>query len=55
MPFLAVTLLWLLNTSHTPAEWRNKWVSNIGLIICALLFAWLAFDQIRTSIEDLLG
>jgi len=55
MPFLAVTLLWLLNTSHTPTEWRNKWVSNIGLIICALLFAWLAFDQIRTSIEDLLG
>jgi Mn2+/Fe2+ NRAMP family transporter len=55
MPFLAVTLLWLLNTGHTPAEWRNRWVSNIGLIICALLFAWLAFDQVRTSITDLLG
>ena len=24
MPFLAVTLLWLLNTDRTPAEWRNK-------------------------------
>ena len=24
MPFLAVTLLWLLNTDRTPQEWRNQ-------------------------------
>ena len=29
MPFLAVTLLWLLNTDRTPAEWRNKLHSNV--------------------------
>jgi Mn2+/Fe2+ NRAMP family transporter len=38
MPFLAVTLIWLLNSRHTPAEWRNGWLSNIGLAIAAALF-----------------
>ena len=28
MPFLAVTLLWILNTDRTPEEWRNKIWSN---------------------------
>lgn len=23
MPFLALTLMWLLNSSRTPREWRN--------------------------------
>ena len=35
MPFLAVTLLWLLNKSHVPAEWRNKLVSNVVMVIIA--------------------
>ena len=38
MPFLAITLLWLLNSRHTPAEWRNGWTSNIGLTAAAGLF-----------------
>lgn len=42
MPFLAGTLLWLLNSGRTPVEWRNGWVSNIGLAGAALLFAVLA-------------
>ena len=42
MPFLAGTLLWLLNSGRTPVEWRNGWVSNVGLGGAALLFALLA-------------
>lgn len=38
MPFLALTLLWLLNGRHTPPEWRSGWASNIGLTIAAALF-----------------
>ncbi|WP_217146212.1 Nramp family divalent metal transporter, partial [Streptomyces sp. AC627_RSS907] len=29
MPFLALTLLWLLNSSRTPREWRNGLLSNV--------------------------
>jgi Mn2+/Fe2+ NRAMP family transporter len=38
MPFLALTLLWLLNSQHTPPAWRNSWISNLGLLLAALLF-----------------
>lgn len=38
MPFLALTLLWLLNGRHTPPQWRNGWMSNISLTIAAGLF-----------------
>lgn len=42
MPFLAGTLLWLLNSGRTPVEWRNGWVSNLGLGGAAALFAVLS-------------
>lgn len=42
MPFLAGTLLWLLNSGRTPVEWRNGWAANVGLGGAALLFAVLA-------------
>ncbi|MCC7042856.1 MAG: Nramp family divalent metal transporter [Acidobacteria bacterium] len=38
MPFLAITLLWLLNGRHTPREWRSGWMSNTGLAMAAALF-----------------
>src|SRR5690606_31719965 len=38
MPFLALTLRWLLNSKRTPLAWRNGWVSNLGLVLAALLF-----------------
>ncbi|WP_257181291.1 Nramp family divalent metal transporter [Corynebacterium cystitidis] len=41
MPFLAVTLLVLLNTSRTPKQWRNGWLSNILLGAVALAFVVL--------------
>jgi len=41
MPFLALTLLWLLNSKRTPAEWRSGWLSNAmlaaGGVLCCVL------------------
>ncbi|MFB8438482.1 Nramp family divalent metal transporter [Streptomyces niveus] len=47
MPFLALTLLWLLNSSRTPAEWRNGIVSNVMLAAGGLLFVILCVQQVR--------
>ncbi|MFE2290276.1 Nramp family divalent metal transporter [Streptomyces sp. NPDC059452] len=47
MPFLALTLLWLLNSSRTPGEWRNGWVSNGMLALAGLLFVVLCVQQVR--------
>ena len=33
MPFLSVTLLWLLNTDRTPEEWRNRIFSNVAMFL----------------------
>ncbi|WP_425830146.1 Nramp family divalent metal transporter [Streptomyces fractus] len=46
MPFLALTLVWLLNSSRTPASWRNGWLSNGMLTIAGLLFVVLCVKQI---------
>ncbi|MFC3520104.1 Nramp family divalent metal transporter [Streptomonospora nanhaiensis] len=50
MPFLAFTLMWLLNTRHTPKEWRNGIVSNVGLAIAGGLFLVLCVNDIYTRI-----
>ncbi|MGP3754675.1 Mn2+ and Fe2+ transporters of the NRAMP family [Streptomyces sp. LamerLS-316] len=47
MPFLALTLLWLLNSSRTPREWRNGWLSNGMLGAAGLLFIVLCVQQVR--------
>ncbi|MFB7657413.1 MULTISPECIES: Nramp family divalent metal transporter [unclassified Streptomyces] len=46
MPFLALTLLWLLNSARTPREWRNGWLSNGMLAIAGLLFLVLCVKQV---------
>jgi Mn2+/Fe2+ NRAMP family transporter len=46
LPFLAGTLMWLLNTSRTPREWRNGPLSNAMLAIAGLLFLVLCVKQI---------
>ena len=46
MPFLAGTLIWLLNSARTPREWRNGPVSNAMLAIAGLLFLVLCVKQI---------
>lgn len=46
MPFLAGTLIWLLNGRDQPMEWRSGWLSNGSLALAALLFAVLAGQQL---------
>ncbi|MEU0072153.1 Nramp family divalent metal transporter [Streptomyces sp. NPDC006332] len=46
LPFLAGTLMWLLNSSRTPREWRNGLLSNAMLAIAGLLFLILCVKQI---------
>ena len=46
MPFLALTLLGLLNSNRVPDQWRNKWYSNVLLAIVTLLFVALGVDQL---------
>ncbi|MBC9728367.1 Nramp family divalent metal transporter [Streptomyces sp. TRM68367] len=46
MPFLALTLIWLLNSSRTPSQWRSGLVSNGMLAIAGLLFLVLCVKQI---------
>jgi len=53
MPFLAVTLLWLLNTDRTPAEWRNRIFSNVAMFLCTLAFAALAINEARKAIAGI--
>lgn len=46
MPFLALTLVWLLNSSRTPREWRNGVLSNVMLTAAGLLFIVLCVQQV---------
>ncbi|UHD44989.1 hypothetical protein LUX29_18490 [Aureimonas altamirensis] len=46
MPFLALTLIVLLNSSRVPAEWRSGWVSNGLLGLSAALFIVLCLNEI---------
>jgi len=55
MPFLAVTLLGLLNGRRIPKEWANKPHTNIALGITAALFLALGVNQLWGAITDVLG
>ena len=46
MPFLALTLVWLLNSSRTPGQWRNGWLSDVLLVAAAALSVVLCVDQL---------
>ncbi|MEU9732313.1 Nramp family divalent metal transporter [Streptomyces sp. NPDC048002] len=46
LPFLAGTLLCLLNSSRTPAQWRNGVLSNTMLALAGLLFLVLCVKQV---------
>jgi Mn2+/Fe2+ NRAMP family transporter len=52
MPFLAGTLLWLMNSSRVEAAHRNGWVSNVVLTIAGALFIVLCVNELRLLIED---
>ena len=51
MPFLAVTLIWLLNSARVPKEWRNGWLSNGLLGAAALLFVVLCVNEVISLIS----
>ncbi|WP_051299581.1 Nramp family divalent metal transporter [Arthrobacter castelli] len=53
MPFLAVTLLWLLNTKRVPKRWRNGPVSNVLLSLVALVFIVLGAQELYNQIAAL--
>jgi len=50
MPFLAITLLLILNSDRVPREWRNKLTSNVLMGVTALVFLFVAYDQARKAI-----
>jgi Mn2+/Fe2+ NRAMP family transporter len=50
MPFLSVTLLWILNSDRVPRQWRNKLPSNIAMVLCTLAFGALAVNEIRKAL-----
>ena len=53
MPFLAVTLLGLLNGKRIPKEWANRWHTNTALAITAVLFIILGVQQLYKSLAPL--
>jgi Mn2+/Fe2+ NRAMP family transporter len=46
MPFLAVSLLILLNSKSVLQEYRNKLASNLVLVGCLVLFAFLCIKEL---------
>lgn len=50
MPFRALTLLWILNTDRVPRQWRNGWLSNVLMVVCALAFLALAITELRKAL-----
>jgi Mn2+/Fe2+ NRAMP family transporter len=49
MPYLAVTLLWLLNRD-VDRPYRNGWLSNLALGVSALLFVVIAVNEIAAAL-----
>jgi Mn2+/Fe2+ NRAMP family transporter len=55
MPFLAVTLLGLLNGKRAPEGWANTWKGNVMLAMTAILFVVLGVQQLVSALKPLLG
>ncbi|WP_308291499.1 Nramp family divalent metal transporter [Microbacterium sp. G2-8] len=55
MPFLAITLIPLLNTSRVPKEHRNRWYTNMALGFTALIFIVLGVYQGWNTLAEPLG
>jgi Mn2+/Fe2+ NRAMP family transporter len=51
MPFLSVTLLWLLNRKDVPSEWRNKASSNVVMALIAVAFIALAVNELQKAVR----
>lgn len=46
MPFLGLTLLILLNTKHTPKEWRNGWLVNTFMGAISAAFVYICITEL---------
>jgi Mn2+/Fe2+ NRAMP family transporter len=46
LPFLAATLLWLLNSERVEREYRNRILPNAVMVLALLVFAVLAVQEI---------
>ncbi|MDN7242363.1 Nramp family divalent metal transporter [Planococcus sp. N028] len=46
MPFLAISLLFLLNSNRVSRGFKNGWITNTVLIACVLVFAYLGMVQL---------
>ena len=55
MPFLAITLLGLLNGRRVPKAWANRLHTNIALALTALIFIVLGVNQLWNAISDVVG
>jgi Mn2+/Fe2+ NRAMP family transporter len=55
MPFLAITLLPILNTDRVPREFRNRWHTNTALVVTTVVFVALGVYQLITALTPLFG
>jgi Mn2+/Fe2+ NRAMP family transporter len=55
MPFLAVTLLVLLNSRTVPRQWRNRAWLNVVLGLIAAMFVVLGVNELVKALAPLLG
>ncbi|WP_179107253.1 Nramp family divalent metal transporter [Sediminibacillus massiliensis] len=46
MPFLAITLMWLLNSNRVEKPLKNGWVANTVLAGCVLVFGYLGLVEL---------
>ena len=53
MPFLALTLLGLMNGKRIPREWANGWMRNLLLGLCAIVFVVLGVAQLWDAVAFL--
>ncbi len=50
MPFLAITLLVLPNSSRLARQWRNRWLSNVFLAITTVVFLVLGLNELVKAV-----
>ncbi|WOF23420.1 Nramp family divalent metal transporter [Microbacterium betulae] len=55
MPFLAITLLPILNSDRVPRGFRNRWYLNVALGVTTILFVVLGVYQVWNAIASVIG
>ena len=55
MPFLALTLLFLMNSRAVPQQWRNRWWVNVILVLVAAMFLFLGGNELVKAVAPLFG